>query len=66
MTRQEEILKAKLDLFNHRAFWWFIKDLQDKKGTESDIINITKSIELIYKSQIKSDKGKFKQGKIFN
>lgn len=65
MTREQEITKAKLDLFQHRAFYWFIEDLQEQKGPKCDIKSFVNVLKLLYYKQLKNDKDtKWKQGKI--
>jgi hypothetical protein len=65
MTREKAIIKAKEDLMNHRAFWWFINDLQEVLGPE---INVTQQVGVLlklYAEQLKNEKPKkYKQGEI--
>lgn len=66
MTREEEINKAKLALFDMRGFWWVMEDLADLKGPECEIrqfiIELQKRYELIVQNSLK--KPKYSQAKI--
>lgn len=67
-TREQDIIEAKASLFNHRAFWWVMNDLQELKGAESDILSLVKQLQKKYStdSQIDIDNVKLlKQSEIF-
>lgn len=56
--------KVKLDLMEHRAFWWFIEDLQNLKGPESDIKGLVITLKKLYEQSTKVSEKKYKQGNI--
>lgn len=65
MSREEEILKAKKSLFEHRAFWWVMEDLSLMKGVECETMQSIKALENIYKrnlQEIEQQNQEFKQG----
>lgn len=64
ITREQEIIKAKLDLFQHRAFWWFIEDLQEQKGPECDIKSFVNVLKFLYHKKLENKDKKWKQGEI--
>lgn len=55
MNAEQIRIKAKLNCISHRAFWWIISDLQDKKGLESDVIGLMKSLEKLYNEKKEED-----------
>lgn len=67
-TREQDIIEAKASLFNHRAFWWVMNDLQELKGVESDILSLVKQLQKRYNIDSQVDKDNIKllrQSEIF-
>lgn len=64
MSERKET-RLKLELSEHNAFWWFIKDLGGYLGKEIDLDGHTKALLNVYKHRMKEvEKGKYKQGKL--
>ncbi len=63
MSREQEIVQAKLTVLGMRGFWWVLDDLQKMKGPECEIIGLMKQLERNYLEQSK-EKAKWEQKKL--
>lgn len=62
---EKERIKAKENLAEHRAFWWFINDLQEQMGSEINVKQQVGVLLRLYAKQLVDDLDKnWKQGEI--
>jgi len=66
MSREEEVNKAKLAVFDVRGFWWVMQDLADLKGPECEIKQFLAELQKRYEfiAQSSLEKPKYSQAKI--
>lgn len=55
MKKNVEILKAKISLFEHRAFWWVMEDLALMKGVECETMEAIKCLERLYRKELEEN-----------